>query len=100
MKILLLDNWKELYKPEQAKVYSLDTKDYELIDEAFDKLHEQSCIIWMTQSTSFTYPCFVVWKTTLTEWKDCVVVNIWVLNWITMSDTYSVFSQADILTAV
>ena len=49
---------------------------------------------------SFIYSCFVVWKTTLNKWKDCVVVDIQALNWIIMSDTYSVSSQADILTAV
>ena len=100
MKISLIDNWQELYKSEQVKVYSLGVKDCELINEAFDKLHEQSCMIWTTQSTLFTYLCFVVWKTTLTEQKGCVVVDIWALNWITMSDTYSVSSQTDILTAV
>ena len=39
MKISLLNNWKKLYKLDQAKVYSLGTKDCEIIDEAFDKLH-------------------------------------------------------------
>ena len=76
MKIPLLDNWKELYKSEQAKVYSLNTKNCELVNEVFNKLHKQSCIIWTTQSTSFTYLCFVVWKTTSNEQKGCVVVNI------------------------
>ena len=45
MKISQLDNWKELYKPEQVKVYSLGTKNCELIDEVFDKLYKQSCMI-------------------------------------------------------
>ena len=92
MEILLLNNWQELYKSEQVKVYLLDTKNWELIDEAFNKLHEQNCIVWTTQSTLFIYLCFIVWKITLTDQKGCVVVNIWALNWITMSDTYSVSS--------
>ena len=41
IEILLVDNWKELYKPEQVKVYSLETKNCKLINEAFDKLHKQ-----------------------------------------------------------
>ena len=100
MKISLIDNWQELYKPEQVKVYSLGVKDCELVNEAFDKLYEQSCMIWTTQSTPCTYHCFLVWKTTLTEQKSCVVVNIQALNQITMSDTYSVSNQMNILTAV
>ena len=34
MKISLLNNWQELYKSEQVKVYLLYMKDCELIDEA------------------------------------------------------------------
>ena len=100
IEISLLENWQKLYKPEQVKVYSLSIKDCELINEAFDKLHQQDWMIWTTQSTPFTYLCFVVWKTPSTEQKDRVVVNIQALNQIMMSDTYSVLSQADILAAV
>ena len=100
MKILLLNNWQELYKPEQVKVYSLGVKNCEFVNEAFNKLHKQGCMTWTTQSTLFTYPCFVVWKTTLNKQKSCVVVDIQVLKCIIMLNTYSVFSQIDILTAV
>ena len=41
MEIPLLENWQELYKPGQAKVYPLGAKDCEIIDEAFNKLHTQ-----------------------------------------------------------
>ena len=90
MKISLLNNWKELYKSDQIKVYLLDTKNCKIIDEAFDKLHQQGCMIWTTQFIPFTYSCFVIWKTTLTDQKSYVVVDIWVLNWITMPDIYLV----------
>ena len=100
MEIPLLDNWQELYKPGQAKVYPLGTKDCELVDQAFDKLHQQGCMTWTTQSTPFTYPCFVVWKTTPNGRKGWVVVNIRALNRITMPNAYPVPSQADILAAV
>ena len=76
MEIPLLDNWKELYKPGQAKVYPLGTKDRKVVDEAFNKLHEQGRMVWTTQSTPFTYPCFVVWKTTPNGRKGRVVVDI------------------------
>ena len=80
MEIPLLDNWQELYKPGQAKVYPLGTQDCGIVDEAFDKLHEQGRMIWTTQSTPFTYPCFVVWKNTPNGRKGCVVVDIQALN--------------------
>ena len=39
MKISLLENWQELYKSDQIKVYLLSTKNCKVINEAFDKLH-------------------------------------------------------------
>ena len=60
MDIPLLDNWKELYKAGQSKVYPLGPKDCEVIDQAFDQLHQQDCMEWTSQATPFTYPCFVV----------------------------------------
>ena len=60
IKILLLNNWQKLYKSEQVKMYSLLTKNCEVVDEVFNKLHKQSCITWITQSVSFTYLYFVV----------------------------------------
>ena len=51
-------------------------------------------------ATSFTYSCFVIWKTMKDIQKEHVVVNIRALNKITMSDAYSVSSQTDILAAV
>ena len=45
MKVSLLENWQELYKSDQIKMYSLDIKNCEVINEAFNKLHQQDCII-------------------------------------------------------
>ena len=39
MEIPLVDNWKQLYKPGQARIYPLGKKDKDVIDEKFDKLH-------------------------------------------------------------
>ena len=102
MKIPLFDNWKENYKPEQARVYSVGQQDWELIDKIFDKLHEQNHLEWTKMTTSFTYPCFVVWKIMKESdiRKECVVMNIRALNKIIMSDVYSVSLQTDILAAV
>ena len=44
MKISLIENWKNIYKIGQARVYSIDIRDKEVIDEAFDKLYKQGRI--------------------------------------------------------
>ena len=100
MEIPLLDNWRDLYNPRQAKVYPLGAKDRQEVDKLFDKLHEQNRMEWTTSSTPFTYPCFVVWRTVNGERKARVVVDIRALNKITSPDTYPVPSQADILNAI
>lgn len=101
MKISLLDNWKKNYKPEQVKVYLIEQQDCEIIDKAFNTLQEQNRLEWTTSVTSFTYSCFVVWKTLSDNTqKGCVVIDIWALNKVTMSDAYSVLMQADILAVV
>ena len=100
MEISLLDNWRELYKPDQARVYPLGSKDKEVIDKEFDKLHDQDCMEWTTTATSFSFPCFVAWKTTSEGRKGRVVVNIRALNKITMPDAYPVPLQVEILAAI
>ena len=101
MDIPLLDNWKELYKPGQARVNPIGQRDREVIDKSFDKLHVQDRMYWTNEATLFTYPCFVVWKDLGNrKLKGRVVIDIRALNKITMPDAYLVPSHADILAAV
>ena len=100
MDIPLLDNWKQLYKAGQSKIYPLGQKDREVVDEAFDKLHYQDRMEWTSQAIPFTYPCFVVWRNTPSSQKGRVVIDIRALNKITMPDAYPVPSEADILAAI
>ena len=76
MDIPLLDNWKELYKVGQSKIYPLGQKDWEIVDKAFDKLHQQDHMEWTSQATPLTYPCFVVWRNTPSGRKGRVVINV------------------------
>ena len=39
MNISLFDNWREFYKSNQTRVYSLNQKNKNIIDKKFDKLH-------------------------------------------------------------
>ena len=100
MDIPLVDNWQEQYKPGQARVYPVGPKDREVIDEAFDKLHEQGRMEWTSIATPFSFPCFVIWKDTVKGSKGRVVVDIRALNKITVSDVYSVPLQAEILALI
>ena len=93
MEVPLVENWREIYKPGQARVYSLGQNDKECIDREFDKLHSQGRMEWTETSIPFSFLCFVVWKTTPEgEKKGRVVVDIRALNRITMPDTYLVLS--------
>ena len=74
--ISLLNNWRELYKAEQVKVYSLRKQNKELVDKTFNKLHTENCLEWASTVTSFIYLCFVVWRNTQEGQKGRVVVNI------------------------
>ena len=101
MEIPLLDNWQELYKPGQARVYALGQQDRQVIDAAFDKLHSQGRMAWTSEPTPFTFPCFVIWKNLGDgKRKGRVVVDIRALNKITMPDAYPMPLQSDILSAV
>lgn len=101
MNILLLNNWQNKYKSDQTQVYSLSANNQAQIDKAFNKLHNQNHMKWTNIFTSFSFLCFIVWCTLSDNiQKDCIVVDIRVLNKISMSDTYSVFLQEDILITV
>ena len=100
MEIPLVDNWKDLYKAGQARVYPVGARDKQVINEAFDKLHNQGRMEWTSTATPFTFPCFVVWKDTADGPKGRVVVDIRALNKITIPDAYPVPLQSEILALI
>ena len=83
-----------------AKVYPVGQRDKECIDTTFDKLQEQGKLKFTTQPTTFSYPCFVVWKDTPSGRKGRVVIDIRGLNDITEIDSYPLPLQSDIIAAV
>ena len=100
MQIPLVDNWEEIYKPGQARVYPVGIQDREVVDQTFDKLHEQGRMKWTKKSTPFSFPCFVVWKQTPDGRKGRVVIDIRALNRITIPDAYPIPLQDDIICLV
>lgn len=64
---ILEKNWMSITlvfktKISSAKVYSLSIKNKMLINEIFDKLHEQHKFTWIEQSMLYDFSVFVVWR--------------------------------------
>ncbi|KAI0997352.1 hypothetical protein K3495_g10831 [Podosphaera aphanis] len=99
LEIPLVDNWKELYKACQARVYPVGRDEQKIIDSVFDKLHDQNRMEWTKRPTPFSFPVFVVYRDMATKKAGRVVVDIRALNKITLKDAYPVPLQAEILAA-
>lgn len=102
---ILEENWMSITLTLEIKilltrVYSLSTKDKKLIDEIFDKLHEQHKLTWIEQSTLYDFSVFVVWREINEIRKKRVVVDIRDLNKIFLQDSYSMSLQMIITTVV
>ena len=103
LQVPLKSDWKTTKLSKQ--IYSLEEEAHWLVDEKFDELHHQGWMKWSTQSTSFGFPVFIVWKTviqpdSMAKQKGCIVVDIWGLNWISQVDFYPLPLQTDITAAV
>ncbi len=99
------ENWMSITLTFDAKisltrVYSLSTKDKKLIDEIFDKLHEQHKLTWIEQSTLYDFSMFVVWREINEIRKERVMIDIQSLNKIFLQDSYSMSLQAIVTTVV
>ena len=69
MKIFLKSDWeKRIF--DKTKIYSLDTKNRELINDTFDKLHDVDKLNWTKNSIFFSFSMFCVWKTVNDEKKN------------------------------
>ncbi len=73
-----------------------------MVDEAFDRLHDQGKMTYTTQHTSTGFPVFVVWRTVQRpgrepERQGRAVVDLRPLNKVTVRDVYPVPTQNDII---
>ncbi len=100
MRIPLRSDWEDK-APKTARVYPLGADAKKVVDETFDKLHDQGRMSWTKESTPFSYPVFVVWtmRPDGTR-KGRAVVDIRGLNAITQTDVYPLPLQADMISAV
>lgn len=100
MRIPLRTDWQSKITG-KAKIYPLGTKAKQVVDETFDKLHEQGRLNWTTKNTPFSYPVFVTWKTDSEGIKKGrAVVDIRGLNNLVIPDAYPLPLQSDIIAAV
>ena len=53
-------NFKIDVKIKLIKIYSLNHKNKKIVNNIFDKLHEQNKIKYITQSISFNFSIFVI----------------------------------------
>lgn len=87
--------------PKPCRVYPLGQKDREVVDETFDKMHQQGKMTWSNQPTKFSYPVFVVWRDMPNgKRKGRVVVDIRGLNKVTESDSYPMPLQSEVINTV
>ncbi len=102
MSIILKSNWANKIK--SNKIYSLELDERKIVNETFDNLHFKSKMKWSTNSISFDYFVFVVYRIVFKDEKsirkDRVVVDIRDLNAITLSDAYLMSAQIDIIVIV
>ena len=82
-------------------VYSLKTRNRELIDQIFDELHKKKRLEWTFQKTFWSYFCFVIWKIGPDDIKkNKVMMNVKHLNSLIVFDVYFLSLQFDIIAAI
>ena len=100
MRIPLRSDWESKVSG-KAKIYPLGAKDRKIVDDTFDKLHALDRMSYTTDSTPFSYPCFVVWRPMPDGTKGArAVMDIRGLNAITIPDAYPLPLQSEIIIAV
>ncbi len=98
MKIPLIENYHTIKMTSRA--YPLSKKDRDFLDEMNDKLHEQKRLEWVREACEFAHPVFIVWRRVNGENKGRMVVDLRQLNKASISDSYPLPLQADVIDSV
>ena len=83
-----------------VKIYLIKSKKRLIINVTFDKIHANDKITWVNQSTLFNFSIFVVWRETLNDFKNTIVINTQELNKVIESNIYFMFLQFNITSIV
>ena len=83
-----------------VKMYLIKSKKRFVINTIFDKMHANDKMTWASQSTSFSFSVFVVWRETFNDVKNKTIMNIRELNKVIESNIYFMSLQFDIINAI
>ena len=107
---LSFDEWMSITlqfdaKLTSSKIYSVNQANKNFIDKEFDKLQQQNKLKFISQSTSFSYSMFVIWRiiqrsNESSKRKNKVVIDIRNLNKITKLNIYLMSLQTNIIVLV
>ena len=104
MQICFKNNWEVISTKLKHKFYSVLVNEHAVIDEILDKLHNQEKTYWIQSSAFYICSVFVTWWTVYKNekliQKKQAVIDLWELNWATVSDIYSLLLQSDIITSI
>ena len=86
------------------KIYFLDIDKQKKVDKIFNKLHEQNCMNWSINHSSNEYLMFITWKNVEHNKKIIrkikIVINMYNLNKLIISDIYSTSLQSEIIVMI
>ena len=95
MRVPLVEGWQN--HKVAARMYPVSKKDQAVIDEVFDALHKQGKMDWVKHATPFAHPVFVVWRETRNGPKGRPVIDLRILNSLTIPDNYPLPLQGEII---
>ena len=82
----------------------MSVNEHAVINEILDKLHDQEKTYWIQNSAFYACSVFVTWwimyKNKKFIQKEWAVVDLQELNYVIVSNTYSLFLQFDIITSI
>lgn len=101
MTVLLKPGWELKILTIKLRVYPVSNEARHIIDNTFDEMHKQSRLQYTTEPTSFNFLVFIVYKTNVQgKNKGRTVVDIQMLNYLVLSDSYSLPLQSEIIANV
>lgn len=101
MKVPLKPGWEVIVSTIKPRVYPLGNKNWQVVDETFDKMHRLGRLKFTTEHPPFSFPVFVVWKPDAEgKRKDRAVVDIQKLNEMVLPDSYFLPLQSEIIANV
>ena len=101
MTVPLWDDWQSRVSAIRPRVYPLGNESKKLVDDMFDELQRQGCLVYTQTHIPFSFPMFVVWKLGLNgSRKGRTVVDIQKLNDLVVLDLYFLPLQSEIIANV